>query len=101
MDSELREIHDIDHRINQELQKVEINTEEILQLVDTREQLIENLLPIIRQNPLVKQDAEWQDLLTRTQSIVELMQSETMKTGKELHKMRYGQRSLQQYKKFI
>ncbi len=101
MQSELKEIHDIDHRINQELQKVDINTEEILQLVDIREQLIENLLPIIRQNPLVKQDAEWQDLLTRTQSIVELMQSETMKTGKELHKMRYGQRSLQQYKKFI
>ncbi len=101
MQSELREIHDLDHRINQALQKVEINTEEILHLVDIREQLLESLLPIIRQNPLVKQDAEWQDLLTRTQSIVELMQSETLKTGKELHKLRYGQRSLQQYKKFI
>ncbi len=101
MHSELNEIHDIDHRINQELKKVEINTEEILHLVDTREQLLQNLLPIISQNPLVKQDAEWQELLTRTQSIVELMQSETLKTGKELHKLRYGQRSLQQYKKFI
>ncbi len=101
MHSELNEIHDIDHRINLELQKVEINTEEILRLVDTREQLLQNLLPFIGQNPLVKQDVEWQDLLTRTQNIVELMQSETLKTGKELHKLRYGQRSLQQYKKFI
>lgn len=96
--SELREIHDIDQRIKQELQKVDINTEEILRLVDIREQLLENLLPVIHQNPLVKQDAEWQDLLTRTQSIVELMQSETLKTGQELHKLRYGKRSLQQYK---
>ncbi|MDW1811326.1 flagellar protein FliT, partial [Vibrio sp. Vb2362] len=40
-------------------------------------------------------------LLTRTKRIVELMQSETSKVGKELHKFRYGQRSLQQYKKFI
>ncbi|MBE4436275.1 flagellar protein FliT, partial [Vibrio parahaemolyticus] len=30
-----------------------------------------------------------------------LMQLETSKVGKELHKYRYGQRSLQQYKKFI
>ncbi len=101
MQSELLEIHDIDQCIKHELQKVEINTEEILRLVDIREQLLESLLPIIDQNPLVKQDAEWQDLLTRTQSIVALMQSETLKTGKELHKLRYGQRSLQQYKKFI
>lgn len=101
MISELREIHDIDQCIKQELQKVDINTEEILRLVDIREQLLENLLPVIHQNPLVKQDAEWQDLLTRTKSIVELMQSETLKTGQELHKLRYGKRSLQQYKKFI
>ncbi|CAE6909349.1 hypothetical protein ACOMICROBIO_FLGHMIGD_01988 [Vibrio sp. B1FLJ16] len=99
--SELREIHDIDQRIKQELQKIDINTEEILRLVDIREQLLENLLPVIHQNPLVKQDVEWQDLLTRTKSIVELMQSETLKTGQELHKLRYGKRSLQQYKKFI
>ncbi|KIP65075.1 flagellar rod protein FlaI, partial [Vibrio harveyi] len=28
-------------------------------------------------------------------------QAETSNVGKELHKFRYGQRSLQQYKKFI
>ncbi|PFG55638.1 flagellar rod protein FlaI [Vibrio sp. ES.051] len=101
MQNELIEIGDIDQLITQELEKVDFNTEEILRLVDTRERLLQNLLPIIVQNPLVKQDAEWQDLLTRTQIIVELMQSETSKVGKELHKFRYGQRSLQQYKKFI
>lgn len=101
MRSELIDIHDVDQRIDHELQKVEINTEEILRLVDIRERLLRNLLPIVQQNPLVKQDAEWQDLLARTKSIVELMQSETLKAGKELHKLRYGQRSLQQYKKFI
>ena len=101
MISELIEIHDVDLHINRELKKVEINTEEIIRLVDIRERLLRNLLPIVQQNPLVKQDEEWQDLLSRTKSIVELMQSETSKTSKDLHRLRYGQRSLQQYKKFI
>lgn len=101
MQNELIEISDLDQLITQELEKVDFNTEEILRLVDIRERLLQNLLPIIQQNPLVKQDVEWQDLLTRTKRIVELMQSETSKVGKELHKFRYGQRSLQQYKKFI
>ncbi|EGQ8537352.1 flagellar protein FliT [Vibrio parahaemolyticus] len=101
MQNELIEISDIDQLITQELEKVDFSTEEILRLVDIRERLLQNLLPIIQQNPLVKQDVEWQDLLTRTKRIVELMQSETSKVGKELHKFRYGQRSLQQYKKFI
>ena len=101
MRSELIEISDIDQLIAQELEKVDFNAEEILRLVDIRERLLQNLLPIVESNPLVKQEAEWQDLLTRTKSIVELMQNETTNVGKELHKFRYGQRSLQQYKKFI
>ncbi|WP_321463900.1 flagellar protein FliT [uncultured Vibrio sp.] len=101
MRSEIIEINGLDQRISQELQKVDINTEEILRLVDIRESLLQNLLSMVRQNPLLKQEVEWQDLLTRTQNIVELMQLETSKVGKELHKLRYGQRSLQQYKKFI
>ena len=101
MQSELIEINHLDQRISQELQKVDINAEEILRLVDIRESLLQNLLPMVQKNPLVKQEIEWQDLLARTQSIVELMQLETSKVGKDLHKLRYGQRSLQQYKKFI
>ncbi|EOD9420745.1 flagellar protein FliT [Vibrio campbellii] len=101
MKDALIEISDIDQLITQELEKVDFNTEEILHLVDIRERLLQNLLSIVENNPLVKQEAEWQDLLTRTKNIVELMQNETTNVGKELHKFRYGQRSLQQYKKFI
>ena len=101
MKDALIEISDIDQLIAQELEKIDFNTEEILHLVDIRERLLQNLLSIVENNPLVKQEAEWQDLLTRTKSIVELMQNETTNVGKELHKFRYGQRSLQQYKKFI
>ncbi|HDM8217372.1 flagellar protein FliT [Vibrio campbellii] len=101
MKDALIEISDVDQLITQELEKVDFNTEEILHLVDIRERLLQNLLSIVENNPLVKQEAEWQDLLTRTKSIVELMQNETTNVGKELHKFRYGQRSLQQYKKFI
>ncbi|MGR5131455.1 flagellar protein FliT [Vibrio alfacsensis] len=101
MQNELREIGDIDQLITQELEKVDFNAEEILRLVDIRESLLQNLLVMVESNPLVKQGLEWQDLLTRTKKIVEQMQSETSNVGKELYKFRYGQRSLQQYKKFI
>ncbi len=101
MTVELIEIQDLDQRITHQLAKIDLNTEEILHLVDTRERLLLKLLPIIQQNPLVKQEPEWQALLTRTQHMVELMQSETSKAGKKLQQFRYGQRSLQQYKKFI
>ncbi|NAW95893.1 flagellar protein FliT, partial [Vibrio sp. V42_P2S4T144] len=64
MQKELMEISDIDQLITQELERIDFNAEEILRLVDIRERLLQNLLPIIHQNPLVKQDAEWQALLT-------------------------------------
>ncbi|PAW09378.1 MULTISPECIES: flagellar protein FliT [Vibrio harveyi group] len=101
MRNELIEISDIDQLITKELEKVDINAEEIQRLVDIRERLLQNLLPIVESNPVLKQEAEWQNLLIRTKRIVELMQAETSNVGKELHKFRYGQRSLQQYKKFI
>ncbi|MGR5350913.1 flagellar protein FliT [Vibrio sp. PNB22_8_1] len=101
MQNELREIADIDQLITQELEKVDFNAEEILRLVDIRERLLQDLLVMAQSNPLEKQGLEWQDLLTRTKKIVEQMQSETSNVGKELYKFRYGQRSLQQYKKFI
>ncbi|USD49269.1 flagellar protein FliT [Vibrio sp. SCSIO 43153] len=101
MESELASLRDLDQLISQELEKVELNTEEILRLVDIREQMLQNLLPIVEVNTDLKQDAEWQAVVTRTKEIVELMQCETSQLGKQLHKLRYGQRSLQQYKKFI
>ncbi|MET2900515.1 flagellar protein FliT [Vibrio rotiferianus] len=101
MESELASLRDLDQLISQELEKVELNTEEILRLVDIREQMLQNLLPIVEGNTDLKQDAEWQAVVTRTKEIVELMQCETSQLGKQLHKLRYGQRSLQQYKKFI
>ncbi len=101
MRNELIEISDTDQLITQELEKVDVNAEEIQRLVDIRERLLQNLLPIVESNPVLKQEAEWQNLLIRTKRIVELMQTETSNVGKELHKFRYGQRSLQQYKKFI
>ncbi|BBL89515.1 flagellar protein FliT [Vibrio rotiferianus] len=100
MESELASLRELDQLISQELEKVELNTEEILRLVDIREQMLQNLLPIVEGNTDLKQDAEWQAVVTRTKEIVELMQCETGQLGKQLHKLRYGQRSLQQYKKF-
>ncbi len=74
METELQKISDIDQLITQHLEKDDFNAEEILHLVDIRESLLESLLSSAESNPLVKQQAEWQDLLTRTKKIVELMQ---------------------------
>ncbi|MDF2153725.1 flagellar protein FliT [Vibrio sp. CAU 1672] len=97
----LNDLRDVDQQISLQLEKVDLNTEEILRLVDIREQILQNLLPTIEQNSQARQDPEWQTVVARTQEIVELMQSETLRVGRELQKFRHGQRSLQQYKKFI
>lgn len=39
-------------------------------------------------------------MLTRTKALFERMQSQTSLVGLQLQKLRHGQRSLQQYKKF-
>ncbi len=97
---ELTTLCDLDHLISLELEKNEINAEEISRLVDNREQILQNLLNSLERNPELKHNEEWQQAIIRTKRLFELMQSETSKIGKELYKFRHGQRSLQQYKRF-
>ncbi|MDN3614404.1 flagellar protein FliT [Vibrio gallaecicus] len=101
MKSELEELCELDRQIFAKFEISEINTEEITQLVDNREQLLQKVLQLLGSFPEVKQSSDWFDAISRTKKLVELMQSETSRVGKTLHKYRHGNKSVQQYKKFL
>ncbi|SDH52272.1 flagellar rod protein FlaI [Vibrio xiamenensis] len=94
-------LSDIDHEISNSLALDDINTEEILAIVDRREQLLQSLLSYIESSPKFAESPEWRSAVQETQRIVELMQSKTDQFGQALHKYRYGKKSVQQYKKFL
>ncbi|MGF1719705.1 flagellar protein FliT [Vibrio kyushuensis] len=95
------EIRDIDHQITAILQKDDFDAGEIVGLVDKREQILQNILNYIKENPSFAESEDWLSLVEQTKRIVGLMQSETMQIGNALKKYRYGNKSVQQYKKFL
>lgn len=98
---QLAELCDVDHKVSETLTFEEINTEEIVQLVDIREQLLQSLLNEIEKSPQLAKLQQWQDAVERTQAVVSLMQSKTSELGQALQKYRHGKRSVQQYQKFL
>ena len=101
MQTTLQVLRDINQTIKEKLTADDINTEEIILLVDKREALLRDLLHHIASNPQFAQSAEWQSAILETQHLVELMQRKTRSIGDNLHKYRYGNKSVQQYKKFL
>lgn len=97
----LANLSDLNHNMKVCLASKELNTEEIARLVDTREQLLQKLLKLIRQNALLVESEGWQHAIEETQVITELMQSKTSEIALSLRKYQQGKRSVQQYKKFI
>ncbi|EGU31528.1 flagellar protein FliT [Vibrio scophthalmi] len=98
---QLKQLSDIDHIIKSELSASDINTEEITELVDKREQLLQRLLCTIDELPQLSQTEQWQQAIKETQNVVLLMQSKTTLIGQTLYKYRHGNKSVQQYKKFL
>lgn len=96
-----KELSDLDHRLLSVLENVDVDTEEIHQLVDTREQIINKLVVACQGNPNLKQSTEWQDVVESTRRITHHMKMKTEQLGLTLRKYRHGKRSLQQYQKFI
>ena len=101
MDEQLKELGDVDNQIKDLLAHDDINVEEIIQLVDIREQLLQGLLTEVSENPALGKSQCWRDAVRDTQQLVELMQSKTLLIGKDLQKFRHGNKSVQQYKKFL
>ncbi len=97
----LADLCELDQKISETLTFEEINTEEIVQLVDIREQLLQSLLSEIEKSPQLAKLQQWHDAVERTQTVVSLMQSKTSELGQALQKYRHGKRSVQQYQKFL
>jgi flagellar rod protein FlaI len=77
------------------------DTEVILQLVDKRDQILQEILPQVSENQQFATAPQWQPALVNTQNIVEQMHKLRAPFGKELHTYQRGSRSVQQYKKFL
>ncbi|MEH0758393.1 flagellar protein FliT [Vibrio sp. 16] len=97
----LGELRDLNHTISSVITQEAFETEEILALVDTRERILQNLFSLIERDAELAQTAQWHSAIQETKAIVELMQVKTAEVGKSLQKYRHGQRSVQQYKKFL
>ncbi|TXY06587.1 flagellar protein FliT [Vibrio mimicus] len=101
VEAELQRLSDLDQQIATLLTEDDIHAEDILQLVDNREQLLHSLLGYLAEHPELAQSESWREAIGNTQQLVEQMQLKTAAIGKTLHKYRHGNKSLQQYKKFL
>lgn len=92
---------DENHKLMSSLTQDSFEAEDILVMVDTRERILQNLLSLIEQDAELATNSQWKTAIQETQAIVELMQLKTAEIGTSLQKFRHGQRSVQQYKKFL
>ncbi|WP_181359437.1 flagellar protein FliT [Vibrio paracholerae] len=101
MEAELQRLSDLDQQIATLLAEDDIHTEDILQLVDNREQLLHSLLGYLAEHPELAKSDLWLKAIGNTQQLVEQMQLKTAAMGQTLHTYRHGNKSVQQYKKFL
>jgi flagellar rod protein FlaI len=101
MNELLSKLSDLDHILTNMLANDEINPEEIHLLVDERDQILQRLIQVASENQEFSHSVPWRDAIARTKQLVEQMQSATDRIGDELQRYRYGQKSVQQYKKFL
>ncbi len=101
MEEQIQALRNIDTKIKALLNIDDFDVKEITQLVDIREQMLQKLLVQISSNSALSTSQLWRDTVRDTQQLVELMQSKTTIIGKDLQKFRHGNKSVQQYKKFL
>jgi flagellar rod protein FlaI len=97
----LERLCDIDHQLLQLIEKDELSAEEILGLVDTREELLKRVINAVEQDPRLAESEQWSCAIKRTQQVVITMEAQTQQLGQKLRQYRHGSRSLAQYRKFI
>ncbi len=101
MEQQLQALRDIDTKIKLLLNIDDFDVKEVTQLVDIREQLLRELLDQVSDNPALGKSQLWLRAVQDTQQVVDLMQSKTVRIGQDLQKFRHGNKSVQQYKKFL
>ncbi|MDC0611051.1 flagellar protein FliT [Vibrio sp.] len=101
MDNRLKILCDIDHEIDGLLNAVDINSEEINALVDKRDQILHEILDGYSQGSSLLDTEEWRQAIINTQRLVERMDQKTNDLSEDLKRFRHGNKSVQQYKKFL
>lgn len=96
----LAKLRDIDHEILAMLKNNSIIAEEIHQLVDTRDQLLQEFILEIKADARLAQHPKTIELMDMTKCIAEFMKAETKKASDDLNRLQYGKRSVQQYQQF-
>lgn len=97
----LNELKVLDDQVLKIFEAEELDSEQLLLLIDKREQLLQEIINEYQSVPDFKSSAEWQEALKRTQSMVAIMQSSTNKVGEQLRKYRHGNKSVQRYQQFL
>lgn len=96
----LTKISDIDHNIIAMLKNESFSTEELQQLVDTRDQLLHEYIVEIKADASLVKHPQTLELMNATQRIAELLKTGTQKVSEDLNRLQYGKRSVQQYQQF-
>ncbi len=94
-------LEELDHRLFALFEEEELNSEEILLLIDKRERILQETITEFESVPGFKDSPDWQDAISRTRQIVELMQLKTRQLGEQLKKYRHGNKSVQRYQQFL
>jgi flagellar rod protein FlaI len=83
------------------LQENEIDSDEILSLINEREHILQEIMSTFKSVPNGENSQDWQDAISRTKQIVGLVQTETTQLGEQLKKYRHGNKSVQRYQQFL
>lgn len=101
MPDSINALRELDQSLFSLFESNEINSEEILVLVDKREQLLLQVVDDVRFIPDFNKTSDWLEAIERTKKIVDIMQSKTNQIGAELRKYRHGNKSVQRYQQFL
>ncbi|WP_117233452.1 flagellar protein FliT [Vibrio maerlii] len=101
MTTKLQELCDLDSQLIELLNIDSPETEEIVAMVDKRDKLVQIILQEVKSDSSMTQSKLWDESIKRTKFIIERMNDETSKLGQQLRRYRHGNKSVQQYKKFI
>lgn len=97
----LSELQQLDRDLLALLDNDEPDSEEVLQLIDIRERLLQDVFNRYQSVPDFNASSEWHEAIDRTKHIVQLMQQKTNQIGEQLRKYRHGNKSVQRYQQFL
>lgn len=97
----LTNLLELDQKLFCYFEQDDFDAEEILELVDKREQLLMRIYTEPLSKDIFVSTPEWHNAIKRTEKLVELMRQHTDKLGRQLKKFQHGNQSIQRYQQFL